>query len=107
MPQVFSLRHKDPKMRQFTYEDMINGYAAIGEHTGYAHAGGYTVLRIREDEAAITGTAHSAVRDSAAKMYSLGLIDADEGVVDVTEKLSCGQGISLAYRLVSAMMPIN
>ena len=103
----FDLAERLLRRGGFTHEEMIRGYAEIGEHSG-DDCGSYVYVRVRQDEAAITGTIRPAIRESAERMYSLGLIDTTgDGVIDLAEQLSCGQGIAYAYRLAAAMMPVN
>jgi len=104
---TFDIAEKLIRRGEYSREDMLLGYAAIGEPAERAESGGYTFIRVREDLPEISGSVREAVRESAKRAYSLGLIDAENGVVDLTEKLSCGQGIALAYRLAAAMVPIN
>ena len=90
----FDLAERLLRRGGFTHEEMIRGYAEIGEHYG-DDCGSYVYVRVRQDEAAITGTIRPAIRESAERMYSLGLIDTTgDGVIDLAEQLSCGQGIA-------------
>lgn len=91
----------------FTLEQMLVGYAEIGEAPDVeADASGYVFTDVREDEVEISGAVLPAVRESVESVYALGLIDAsDDSVIDLSERLSYGQGIAYAYRLAAAMVP--
>lgn len=62
----------------------------------------FTVIR---DGTGVTaaGVTESCLASAAVEMYTLGLIDASDGVIDMTERLSCGQSLCAAYRFVGAM----
>ena len=55
----------------------------------------------------VIGVTQSCLADAAAEMYSLGLMDAPDGAIDMTERLSCGQSLSCAYRFACAMVNAN
>jgi len=59
---------------------------------------------IREDsEITVTGVTEDCVEDAACELYALGILDGTDGVIDMTERLSCGQSLSCAYRFACAM----
>ena len=58
-------------------------------------------------EISVTGVTESCLADAAAEMYSLGLMDCTDGVIDMTERLSCGQSLCAAYRFACAVTNVN
>ncbi len=63
---------------------------------------------VRDEECSHVGYANDAVESSLDQLYRLGLIDEGEhGYVDLTEKISCGESLYYAYRLVCSMENIN
>lgn len=104
---TFDIAERLVKRGEYSREDMLAGYAAIGEPAARTESGGYAFIRVREDVPEISGSVIESVRESAKRAYALGLIDAEVGAIDLTEKLSCGQGIALAYRLAAAMVPVK
>ncbi len=62
-------------------------------------------LTVVRDGSGVTasGVTESCIEDAAIEMYTLGLIDAVDGVIDMTERLSCGQSLSCAYRFACAL----
>jgi|GEM_PF-1291198 len=62
----------------------------------------FTVIR-DGDGVAAAGVTEPCLASAAVEMYTLGLIDASDGVIEMTERLSCGQSLCAAYRFVGAM----
>ncbi|MBQ8333902.1 MAG: M56 family metallopeptidase [Clostridia bacterium] len=58
---------------------------------------------VRADDAEVTGVTETCLENAAREMYALGMIDTEDGVIDMTARLSCGQSLSCAYRLACAM----
>jgi len=57
-----------------------------------------------DDGVQITGKCNLTGKYIASVVYKLGLIETNsDGVIDINKKLSCGEGIYYAYRLIGAM----
>lgn len=92
----------------FTVEKMLDGYARIGERIDSFDTGNVVFPTVRTSEAVISGAVFPAVKDAVERVYALGLIDADEdGTIDLSKRLSCGQAIYYAYKLVASAEVIN
>lgn len=92
----------------FTVERMLAGYAEIGESIEREYTGMYVFPTVRDDSAMINTAVVPEVKDAVQRVYSLGLIDVgDDGMIDLTEHLSCGQGICYAYKLVSSLVGVR
>lgn len=101
----------------YTLERMLTDYAAIGV-THLSESVYFPKVRCsltENDGFELIGSAGiavpAAVTDAVEAVYPLGLIDAAEitangGVIDMTERLSCGQGLYYAYKLVCSMTPV-
>ncbi len=99
----------------YTVERMLEGYAEIGmTHLGPSSY--FPTVREPLSErwnyeliGASGITVSDVVTDAVETVYQYGLIDVEEtengGVVDLTERLSCGQSLHYAYQLVCSMMP--
>lgn len=55
----------------------------------------------------LTGVTERCLEAAAREMYALGVMDTEDGVIDMTARLSCGQSLSCAYRLACAMVNVN
>lgn len=85
----------------YTQEKMFRGYAKIGDSSALisVDAAAYPVLRdVRNITLRGTGTA--GVRGALLNVYALGILDADMGVLNMNERLNCGESLEAAYRLV-------
>ena len=85
----------------YTREAMFRNYAAIGDSNAQlaVDAVVYPVLR---DVRSVTlrGTGTAGERGALLNVYALGILDADMGIIDMNERLSCGESLEAAYRLV-------
>ncbi len=85
----------------YTHEAMFRNYAEIGDNNARlaVDAVVYPVLRdVRNITLRGTGTA--GARAALLNVYALGILDADAGVLDMNERLNCGESLAAAYRLV-------
>ncbi len=63
---------------------------------------------VRDDKCVIYGAANDAVVRAVERAYRLGLIDYGKfGTIDLADKISCGQSLYYAYRLVCSMVNVN
>jgi hypothetical protein len=85
----------------YTQEKMFRNYAEIGDNLAKFTVGSavYPVLR---DVRNITlrGTAAAGARGALLNVYALGIFDADMGILDTNERMSRGESLEAAYRLV-------
>ncbi|MBQ2277009.1 MAG: hypothetical protein II333_00445 [Clostridia bacterium] len=85
----------------YTQEKMFRNYAEIGGNLAKFTVGSavYPVLR---DVRNITlrGTAAAGARGALLNVYALGIFDADMGILDTNERMSRGESLEAAYRLV-------
>ncbi|MGN1346504.1 MAG: M56 family metallopeptidase, partial [Eubacteriales bacterium] len=85
----------------YTYEDMFRSYAEIGENASRLSVGGVSYPMLRDAEnVTLHGNPSIGVREALLHAYSLGILDADEGILDAGERLSCGESLAAAYRVV-------
>ena len=85
----------------YTHEEMFRNYAEIGGNRAQFAAGtaAYPVLRdVRNITLRGTGTA--GTRGALLNMYALGILDADMGILDMNERMTRGESLEAAYRLV-------
>lgn len=84
-----------------TYADMFRDYAEIGENNSVleVNAVAYPVLCDAED-VVLQGMSPAGVQEALLHVYSLGILDADAGILDPSERLSRGESLAAAYRLV-------
>ena len=84
-----------------TYEDMLRGYAEVGELGSVSNVtASYAVIR-DPDSLVLRGTAVPTVTIAIRNMYSLGIIDSGSlGYLEIGEKMSCGESLAAAYRLI-------
>lgn len=85
----------------YTHEDMLCGYAELGEcGTSMAvDAVAYTMLHDPE-EVTLRGSGGAGVREAVSDCYSLGILHSDMGTIELGERLTLGEGLATAYRLV-------
>jgi len=55
----------------------------------------------------VTGISSPPLADAAIEMYSLGVLAANDGVIDMTERLSFGQSLSCAYHFACAITNVK
>ncbi|MBQ4353937.1 MAG: M56 family metallopeptidase, partial [Clostridia bacterium] len=103
----FEIAERLMKRGGFTPEQMLVGYAKIGEAPEFDIYRGCRLAVVRTDEPVIIGAVRTEIADAVRYMYSLGLIDAENGTIDLTQRLSCGQGIAYVYRMAAAIIPIT
>lgn len=85
----------------YTYEDMFCDRAEIGESAADVTVGGVAYLRMRDSRnVPVSGTSTAGVREALADAYEYGFIDAEAGVIDPGKRLSCGESLASAYRVV-------
>ncbi len=85
----------------YTYEEMFRDRAEIGESSSTVAVGAVAYLRIRDARnVTMSGTLTTGVREAMVDGYEFGFIDADAGVLDPEERLSCGESLASAYRVV-------
>ncbi len=85
----------------YTHEAMFRNYAEIGGSDALLvpDSVAYPVLRdVRNITLRGTGTA--GARAALLNVYALGILDADAGVLDMNERMNCGESLAAAYRLV-------
>lgn len=105
---TFDLAERIIRTSGFTLERIIAGYAEIGERTGAVTSANVVFPTVRFDSVGINTPLASHITQSANRVYSMGLIDADaNGMIDMFENLSCGQGIYYAYKLVVSAVSIG
>lgn len=62
----------------------------------------FTQIRDSDGVTAV-GVTEKCLECAAVELYTLGLLDAYDGVIDMTEQLSCGQSLCAAYRFACAI----
>lgn len=85
----------------YTHEKMLLNYAEIGENGTTLAVGevAYPILRDSSD-VIVRGTGSAELRDAVKDGYAVGIIDAEAGIIDVGERLTLGESLAYAYRLV-------
>lgn len=91
----------------YTHEKMLRNYAEIGEnYTDIAvNAVAYPVVR-DANAVMLTGTAAETAENSLRYVYSLGILDAEDGVIDTGRRMTRGESLEAAYRLVYSAVEI-
>lgn len=91
----------------YTHEKMLRNYAEIGEnYTDIAvNSVAYPVVR-DANAVMLTGSAAETSGEALRYVYSLGILDAEEGVLDAGHRLTRGESLEAAYRLVYSAIPI-
>ncbi len=85
----------------YTYEDMFRDRAEIGDSFTDVTVGGVAYLRMRDSRnVTINGTSTAGVREALTDGYEYGFIDAEAGGIQPDERLSCGESLAAAYRVV-------
>ena len=85
----------------YTHEDMFRNYAEIGDNDAVVAVDAvvYPVLRNVAD-VTLRGTGTAGARGALLNAYALGILDAELGILDMGERLNCGESLAAAYRLV-------
>ena len=85
----------------YTCEEMFRNYAEIGESGALlaVNSAAYPILRDVRN-IALRGTGSAGARGALLNVYAFGILDADMGVLDMNERLNCGESLAAAYRLV-------
>ena len=92
----------------YTHEDMFRDHAEIGENNAVLTVGGTAYLPVRDGRnVTLQGMASDGVREALVHGYELGILDADAGVIAPSERLSCGESLAAAYRLVYSAIERN
>ena len=92
----------------YTYETMLGDYAEIGDNYSQiaVNAVAYPIVR-DENTVTLSGTASGGVREALLHTYSLGLLDAEDGVLDSGRRLTRGESLEAAYRLVYSAVELT
>ncbi|MBO4931600.1 MAG: hypothetical protein J6I42_05395 [Clostridia bacterium] len=92
----------------YTHEEMLRNYAEIGDnYTDIAmNAVAYPVVR-DANAVMLTGTATESAGDAMRHIYSLGILDAEDGVLDTGHRLTRGESLEAAYRLVYSAVELD
>lgn len=75
-------------------DELVNVFAALNK---------VVFVEVREGEPEIDGIVTEGVRNSIYSVYKYGLIDAENNIVNPTDKVTSGQSIYYAYKLVASM----
>ncbi len=91
----------------YTHEEMLRNYAEIGDnYTDIAvNAVAYPVVR-DANAVMLTGTAAESSGNILRHIYSLGILDAEDGVIDTGRRMTRGESLEAAYRLVYSAIEI-
>ena len=89
----------------YTHEDMFRNYSEIGDSNAEiaVDAVAYPVLRSVAD-VTLRGTGTAGARGALLNAYALGILDAELGILDMGERLTCGESLAAAYRLVCSAL---
>ena len=91
----------------YTYEEMLRNYAEIGDnYTDIAvNAVAYPVVR-DANAVVLTGATAETAGEALRYVYSLGILDAEDGVIDTGRRMTRGESLEAAYRLVYSAVEI-
>ncbi len=97
------------KRAGYTYADMFRGYAEIGESSTVLSDITTAFAEVRtSDEITLRGVTEDGLRKAVTHVYSLGILDADEmGVIEISQRMSCGESLAAAYRLVYSAVNVG
>ncbi len=92
----------------YTHEEMLRNYAEIGENYTdiVVNAVAYPVVR-DANAVMLTGTAAETAGEALRYVYSLGILDAEDGVIDTGRRLTRGESLEAAYRLVYSAVALD
>lgn len=85
----------------YTHEGMLENYAEIGESRTELEVGGvaYPIL-FDSSDVTVHGTGSAGVREAVSVAYTVGILPAESGVIEVSDRLTLGESLMSAYRLV-------
>lgn len=80
----------------------------MSEIIDYLNEISYVKLRSFEDDSiTIDGFLSDEARDCIEKMYDLGLIDAKNGIIELSRELSCGESLYYSYKMLCSFINAN
>jgi len=84
------------------------GTESFGDILDYLNAITYIDVRSYEDDGIFTkGIVSNNVKNAVSEVYELGLIDARNGVIDLSRELSCGESLYYSYKVVCSFINAN
>ena len=91
----------------YTHEEMLRNYAEIGENSTDIAVNAVAYPVVRDGNAVILkGTAAETAGNTVRHIYSLGILDAEDGILDTGRRLTRGESLEAAYRLVYSAIEI-
>ena len=84
------------------------GAESFGDILDYLNAITYINVRSYKDDGIFTkGIVSNNVKNAVSEVYELGLIDARNGVIDLSRELSCGESLYYSYKVVCSFINAN
>lgn len=80
----------------------------VADAINYLNAISFVTVRDYEaDNIYVSGIADAHIKEAVLRMYDLGLIDAEDGVLKLESHISCGQSLYYSYKLVCSIVNAN
>lgn len=102
---VTDITHSGAGSYETEFYRLIDG-APVREILEYLNRVKFTEVR-SSSEVSVSGVTGDCFARAAEEMYRLGVMDTADGVIDMTERLSCGQSLCAAYRFACAMTNVK